>query len=46
MKQAEFAELSREVMPVLDKLTEIAGQHVGVQGTLFSEWIDGGRTLR
>lgn len=27
MKQAEFAELSREVMPVLDKLTEIAGQH-------------------
>ena len=26
MKQAEFAELSREVMPVLDKLTEIAGQ--------------------
>ena len=27
MRQAEFAELSREVMPVLDKLTEIAGQH-------------------
>lgn len=26
MRQAEFAELSREVMPVLDKLTEIAGQ--------------------
>lgn len=24
MRQAEFAELSREVMPVLDKLTEIA----------------------
>ena len=23
MRQAEFAELSREVMPVLDKLTEI-----------------------
>lgn len=21
-------------------------RHVGVQGTLFSEWIDGGRTLR
>ena len=32
MRQAEFAELSREVMPVLDKLTEIAGQH----GTLVS----------
>lgn len=28
MRQAEFAELSREVMPVLDKLTEIAGQHM------------------
>ena len=27
MRQAEFTELSREVMPVLDKLTEIAGQH-------------------
>lgn len=27
VRQAEFAELSREVMPVLDKLTEIAGQH-------------------
>lgn len=27
MRQTEFAELSREVMPVLDKLTEIAGQH-------------------
>ena len=27
MRQAEFAELSREVMPVLDKLTEIADRH-------------------
>ena len=27
VRQAEFAELSREVIPVLDKLTEIAGQH-------------------
>lgn len=27
MRQAEFVELSKEVMPVLEKLTEIAGQH-------------------
>lgn len=27
MKQAEFTELSREVITVLDKLTEIASQH-------------------
>ena len=27
MRQAEFAELSREVMPVLDKLSEFAGVH-------------------
>ena len=27
MRQAEFVELSKEVMPVLEKLTEIAGRH-------------------
>lgn len=37
MRQTEFAELSREVMPVLDKLTEIAAWNGRETGKHYAE---------